>query len=293
MKKAAPFLVLIAGILWGSMGIFVRKLNAAGLKSLDIVALRAFVTAAALAVFILFYDRKLFRIKIKDIWCFVGTGVCSIVFFNYCYFKSMTLTTLSVAAVLLYTAPAMVMIMSYFLFKEKFTKRKFVALVLTFSGCILVTGIVGENTTLTPVGILTGLGAGLGYALYSIFGRYALERGYNSFTISFYTFLTASIGVIPLVNTVNIEEMVSQNRMMIPFSILFGLLSTVVPYITYTIGLKYMENGKASIIASVEPVVATLLGVLLFHETMSISTMAGMIMVLVSIFICSKTNEKG
>lgn len=293
MKKAAPFLVLIAGILWGSMGIFVRKLNAAGLKSLDIVALRAFVTAAALAVFILFYDRKLFRIKIKDIWCFVGTGVCSIVFFNYCYFKSMTLTTLSVAAVLLYTAPAMVMIMSYFLFKEKFTKRKFVALVLTFSGCILVTGIVGENTTLTPVGILTGLGAGLGYALYSIFGRYALERGYNSFTISFYTFLTASIGVIPLVNTVNIEEMVSQNMMMIPFSILFGLLSTVVPYITYTIGLKYMENGKASIIASVEPVVATLLGVLLFHETMSISTMAGMIMVLVSIFICSKTNEKG
>ena len=117
MKKVAPFLVLLSGCLWGSMGLFVRKLTQAGLSSLEIVGIRAFSTVILMGIALLILNRSLFRIKLKDVWCFVGTGICSILLFNYCYFTAINITSLSIAAVLLYTAPAFVMLMSYVLFK--------------------------------------------------------------------------------------------------------------------------------------------------------------------------------
>lgn len=287
MKKFAPILILIAGILWGSMGLFVRTLNGQGLASMEIVGLRAVVTTVALALFLLLFDRRLFQIRRKDLWCFFGTGICSIVFFNFCYFKSITLTSLSVAAILLYTAPAIVMVLSYFLFHEKLTKRKLLALAMTFAGCVLVTGILTETGSVSAGGILVGLGAGLGYALYSIFSRYALERGYASLTITFYTFLIAAIGSCFFADMGKVVQVAANGAGNLIFSLAFGVLCTVVPYLTYTLGLQYVENGRASIIASVEPVTATLLGALLFHEKLTVSGAVGVVLVLAALILCN------
>lgn len=149
--------ILAAGSLWGSMGLFVRVYNARGLQSMDIVAIRAMATVIAMFVFMIFFRRELLRIRLRDLWCFLGTGIGSIVFFNYCYFKTISLTSMSVAAVLLYTAPAIVMVLSRILFGERFTVRKVTALVMTFVGCIFVTGIIGDAVSLNAAGILTGL----------------------------------------------------------------------------------------------------------------------------------------
>lgn len=287
MKKFSSILILIAGVLWGSMGLFVRTLNGEGLASMEIVGLRATVTAAALFLFLLVFDRKLLKIRWKDIWCFFGTGICSIVFFNYCYFKAITMTSLSVAAILLYTAPAIVMVLSYFLFGEKLTKRKLLALMMTFVGCVLVTGILTETGSVSAGGILVGLGAGLGYALYSIFSRYALAKGYASLTITFYTFLIAAIGSCFLADMGKVAQVATASAGSFIFCLAFGVLCTVLPYMTYTLGLQYVENGKASIIASVEPVTATLLGVLLFHEKLTLTGALGVVLVLAALVICS------
>ena len=295
MKQIAPILVCLSGILWGTMGIFVRRYNGLGLDSMEIVAMRAIVTAVMLLIFLFIYNKKLLRIQIRDIWCFLGTGLCSILFFNFCYFKAITMTSLSVAAVLLYTAPAIVMVLSRILFKEKLTPIKLIALAVTFLGCVLVTGVIGSDTRLSVGGILIGLGAGLGYALYSIFSRYALERGYHSFTISFYTFLIASLGVIPFVPMGRTFQICTKDGGMFGFTLIFGLVSTVLPYILYTIGLTVVENGKASIIASIEPVVATVLGVVLFHERLTWNGILGILLVLGAIIMCNinicKTKE--
>jgi drug/metabolite transporter (DMT)-like permease len=289
MKKLAPIFILIAGILWGCLGIFVRQLNNYGLFSMDIVLVRAIVTCIFMAVFLLCYDRNLFKIKLKDIWCFVGTGICSIVFFNYCYFKAISMTSLAVAAILLYTAPAIVMILSFLLFKEALTKRKIISLIMTFAGCVLVTGITTEGGNITGKGILTGLGAGLGYALYSIFSRYALQKGYHSFTITFYTFLISSVAALFLVDTSYVYEQVTNNNVVIGLCICLGIICTVIPYLTYTIGLKYMDNSRASIIASVEPVTASIIGIIIYNENITFSGVAGIVLVLVALFICNKT----
>lgn len=285
MKKFAPLFVLLAGIFWGMIGLFVRRLNIWGFVSMDIVALRAIATSLLLGLFLLVYDRKKLKIKLKDIWCFIGTGVCSIVFFNYCYFKAITLTSLSVAAILLYTAPAIVMMMSAVLFKEKITRVKVLSLLLTFVGCVLVTGVIAGGAELNAQGIFLGLGSGLGYALYSIFSRYALGKGYHSLTISFYTFVFAMIGVIPFADYNTIASICCGDIKIVLFGLLFGLVSTVLPYILYTSGLEGMENGKASIIASIEPVTASLLGVFAYHECLSVFEVIGVILVLVAIAI--------
>ena len=287
MKKAAPFLILLAGMLWGSMWLFVRTLNGRGLASMGIVSLRAIVTAVSMLIYLLIFDRRCLRIKLRDIWCFFGTGILSIIFFNYCYFSAITLTSMSVAAVLLYTAPAIVMVLSYFLFRESFTARKVIALILTFAGCVLVTGVIGETARVSAAGILTGLGAGLGYALYSIFSRYALERGYHSLTITFYTFLIAAIASLFMTDPVKVMSAAASSPGMLLFSIAFGVLCTVVPYLTYTLGLTQVENSRASIIASVEPVTATVLGAILFHEQLTFSGVLGMAMVIAALVICA------
>lgn len=287
MKKPAPIFVLLAGILWGMMGIYVRRLNAAGFTTIEIVAVRSVVTALLLFLVLFFYNRKMLKICIRDIWCFAGTGILSIVFFNYCYFKAITMTSLSVAAVLLYTAPAIVMILSAVFFHEKITAVKLIALVATFIGCVLVTGLVGSTESINAAGILVGLGAGLGYALYSIFSRFALERGYHSLTISFYTFVFASIGVLPLADVQKIYGACVEDIGMLGFYLVFALVSTVIPYILYTLGLTALENSKASIIASVEPVAATVLGIVLFHEKMTVNIVTGIVLVLGAIVICT------
>lgn len=286
-------LILIAGILWGCIGLFVRTLNSWGISSMEIVELRAIVTAICMLIVLLVLDPKMIKIKLKDIWCFIGTGLVSIVFFNFCYFKAIELASMSVAAVLLYTAPAIVMVLSFFLFKEKFNKRKVIALVMTFVGCVLVTGVVGgEGAVVSASGVLAGLGAGFGYALYSIFSRYALDRGYSTFTITFYTFLVASISTLFFVDTGKVITAVVAEPKHILIAVAFGIVSTVLPYLTYTLGLKNVENGKASIIASIEPVTATILGIIIFNEPIILTGILGVILVITALVICNTKSEK-
>lgn len=288
--RLAPLYILAAGILWGSMGLFVRRLGngGAGLSSVEIVQMRCITAAVLLLFYMAARDRSLLRIRLRDLWCFLGTGLLSIVFFNICYFTTIQMISLSVAAVLLYTAPGFVIVLSAILFGEKITGRKVAALLLTVLGCGCVSGLLRGGSAMTLVGFLVGLGAGLGYALYSIFSRFALERGYSSLTISFYTFLIAALGTVPFVSLGNIGSAVFGSISTAGFIVLFGLVTTVIPYLTYTRGLQGVENGQASIIASVEPVVATLIGILVFHESLHVDEIAGILLILGAILISNQ-----
>lgn len=290
-RIVAGFLILLAGILWGCMGLFVRPLSEKGLTSWDIVFIRASLTTIFMAILLLVRDRKLFKIKLQDLWCFLGTGLLSIVFFNMCYFKEITIAPLSIAAILLYTAPAFVMILSAFLFKENLTKVKLLALVLLFVGLMFVTGVFNSSERMTLRIFFIGLGAGLGYALYSIFGRYALERGYESYTISFYTFLFATVATCFMARPVEIVTVVSDSWKSVVLVLVFALVSTIIPYLTYTIGLKSVENGQASIIASIEPVMASLIGIAWFQEKMTVSVLIGIILVLSGIAVSNLSSS--
>ncbi len=266
MKKLAVLLVVVAGTLWGMIGYFVRSLQSQGLDSLQIVAIRMSISAILFALYALIFDRKLFKIKLKDLWCFLGSGVLSVGFFSFCYFKAIELSSLSVASILLYTAPIFVMIFSVILFKEKLTVIKAVSLILAFLGCLFVTGVFDVGESINTLAIVFGVLSGICYALYSIFSRLALDRNYSPLTITLYTFIFAGVSSLLVIDVKPVVKLVSSGVHDLGFCVLFAVLSCVLPYVTYTIGLKYVRPSTASIVASIEPVVATITGAIVFKE---------------------------
>ena len=284
-----PYLYILSGAaLWGLIGVFVRNLP--GFGPMQIVASRASITAFILVLFLLATDRKLLKIRLRDCWCFVGTGIFSIVFFNYCYFTTIRLCSLSAAAILLYTAPSFVTLLSLFLFHEKLTRRKLSALALAFAGCALVAGVGQGSLQISPVGILAGLGSGFGYALYSIFAKYALER-YHSITVTTYTFLFACIGVLPFAGFGEFPRLLADSPGSGWYLLGLGLLGSAIPYLLYTQGLKQVPAGKAAIMASVEPVVATFAGIFLFHEPATTASLLGVAAVFASLIVLNLPNK--
>lgn len=292
MKKLAVVLVLVAGTLWGIIGLFVRHLQSSGLSSMHIVCIRMVLSALMFSLFVLFYDRKLFKIKLKDLWCFLGTGVLSVATFSFCYFKAIELSSLSQASILLYTAPIFVMLFSMLFFKEKLSGMKTMSIVLAFLGCVFVTGVtVGGAFNL--VAVLYGLMSGVCYALYSIFSRFALNREYSPLTITLYTFIFSGVASLLLVDIKPVYELMTNSAYDFFYCFVFALLSSVLPYLTYTLSLKYIKSSTASIIASVEPVVATITGALVFSEMVQFPTgYIGIALVILSIILINLENKK-
>ncbi len=221
--------------------------------------------------------------------CSWGPAWGCIVFFNICYFTAIELTTLSVAAILLYTAPSIVMVFSIFLFHERFTRRKGLCLVLAFAGCVLVSGL-GFLGHVEAAGILAGLGSGFGYALYSVFGHYALAK-YEPLTVTVWTFIIASLGLLPFCHF----GMMASLAISVPYTgllfALLGLMSTALPFGLYTTGLQHIEAGRASILASVEPLTSTVVGIAVFHEALTLTGAAGIVCILGAVILLAKKEK--
>ena len=189
-KAPASAAILAAAALWGMIGLWNRRLMAAGLSPLSIVLVRNLGGMVLLVLFFAFRDQSVFRVERQHLKYFFGTGVVSVGFFTVCYFSCQKLCSLAVASILLYTAPSFVVLLSALLWKEPVTKKKLLALALTLAGCACVCGLFSGGLSVTLPGVLLGLGSGFFYALYSIFGRYALAH-YPPLTVTVWTFLFA------------------------------------------------------------------------------------------------------
>ena len=291
MKKLAPVFVLSAGTLWGIMGIFVRKLGTYGFSSLQIACLRILFGAVLFLVITGVFNRNLLKIQLRDVGLFLGMGLLSLLLFTVCYFTTINLASLSVAAILLYTSPIWVMLMSAICFREKITRRKLLCAAMAFGGCVLVSGI-GSASSLSPMVIVTGLMSAVGYGLYSIFGTFALRK-YQPLTVTTYAFLFGAAGAVVLCKPNEIITVISSAPNpagLVLLLMLTAFVTAVLPYLLYTVGLNHMRASAAAIMASIEPVVATAAGALVFGEALTLSAFTGIALVLCAIVLL---NAKG
>lgn len=283
-QKTATLLILTAGTCWGTMGIFVRHFNAWGIGSMEIGTLRMLMGLMFTGVYLLAPSRcGALKVRFRDLWCFVGTGVGSLFFMNLTYFTALQYTSLAVAGVLLYTAPIFVMLLSALLFREKITRRKVLALVMAFCGCALVSGL-GGGSHVSLTGLLLGLGAGISYAMYSLFGRAAIQRGYGSWTMTFYSFFFCALASVFFCDWQTVAVAAVQPAQLL-WIVAMGVVTAFVPYVLYSRGLEAVENSRAAILASMEPVMATILSVTVYAEPMSVSAACGMALVLAAIIL--------
>lgn len=277
--------ILLAASLWGTAGIFVRNANAFGVLEMQLVFGRALFTSILIGLIILFKNKSCFKVKLKDLWLFLAAGLFSVVLFNFSYYKTMSLSSLSVAAVLLYTAPFFVVIISRFLFGEKFTASKCAACVIAFIGCAMVSGLFDLEHRIGTAAVIFGLLTGFGYALYTIFSELLLKRGYGTLTITFYVFLSATVCSVPFINLSETVKVISKSPAVLGILFLMALFNTVIPYMLYTSALKGVDPSVAPIIATLEPVVATVIGTFVFGESITLFGIIGIVLVLTSIVI--------
>ncbi len=273
--------IVLAAVFWGCISLYTRTMSAAGFTTVQTVAVRAVITAFCLGIFMLIKNPKLLHIRLRDLWMFLGSGICSFLFFNICYMNSIAENSVSVACVLMYTSPFWILLLSVPIFKEKITWQNIVSLVIALTGCVLL--CTAEELKLTQIGLVYGLLSGLGYALYSIFGKLA-ARHYSTVTITFYTFLLAAIAIVPFSDLPALGTLL-QTPSNIALSVGISATNTIIPYILYTYGLSKVPAGKASILSILEPVVATLIGVFAFGEFLKWGGVFGISLVVIGLVV--------
>ena len=281
--KRAACLVIASAMLWGTYGSFLTFITASGMSATVVNFLRFASTSVPILGFLLLRKREELRVERRDIPLFLANGLASILFFTACYAAAIRETKIATAAALLYTAPVIVLLLSVLLFGEKLTPRKGICVLLSVLGCALVSGVGRGGAALTLRGLLLGLGAGLGYALYSIFSRLIQQRGYSTYTNVGYTFAIAAAAYLAIA----LRDGSAAQIVTLPgaalLSLLCGIFTGLLAYLFYTAGLRELEPSRAAQLATVEPVFAAMLGALLFRQNLSATECLGIALVVAAV----------
>lgn len=284
------FFVLLASGLWGTLGTFYRiGTDQFHLTPLAIVFWRGALAAIALGLVMGLVlpigarKRGLLRVRRADLPLFVAFGLLGVTAFYPLYIYSVLLVGVTVAVVLLYTAPMLVSLMAWRFLGEGFDRRKVVALLFTFVGIILMSraydpGLLSVNA----LGVLCGLGSAFAYALYSILGKVSLNRGYSAATTSFYIYSIGVLGLLVVAFVAGPSQLLEMgdNPGAWGLLLILGLVQTLGAVAAYVTGLRYLEAGVASILATFEPVVATALAFFILHEAIDWPQIIGGLLIL-------------
>ncbi|GAB6101122.1 DMT family transporter [Thermococcus atlanticus] len=256
MKKGY-ILVFLAASMWGSLGIFAKLLYGFNLSSFTIVFYRVFLALLLLLPYNLF--RGGFTIGRRRLKFYALYGFFSIFLFYTLYFYTVKISSVSLAVLLLYTAPIYSTLMGYYLFKEPITEKKALALGMVITGVLLVVDLSGSRVT--PLAVALGLLTGVTYALYGILAKFAVRTERPEEAL-FYTLAFGMLFLVPFTNfKVPLES--------VPYLFALAFFPTFLGYIFYNHALREVEVSRASIVATVEPVVALILAFLIFRETLT------------------------
>jgi DME family drug/metabolite transporter len=259
-------LVVGAALLWGTLGLFFKHIiGTYGLSPLTLAFFRAALAFLGLLVGLGLLDRSLLRLDRQDIPFFACFGLVSVAIFYAVYIAAVDLTTVATGAVLLYTAPAWVTLLAWRLYGEPLTGRKLIALGLAFVGCGLVARAYDPGQLrLNGPGVACGLAAGLTYALYTIFGKHALER-YAPWTVVTYAMGFGAAFLLLAQSPASLWPVLTPSPLWGWLTAL-ALGPTVGAFGLYTLGLRRVPASVASIVATLEPVTAAALSFVLLGE---------------------------
>ena len=192
MNKYAV-LALMAGVLWGTTGLFTRTLGTMGLVSLDMLLIRCALAAVIFFVIIALKNPARLKIKRKDLPLFLAVALAGQFMFSFFYYTAIDLMSLSAACTLAHLSPALVMILAHFIFKEKIGRKGVLSVILCIVGCAFVSGFDG---TVSPKGLLYAMGSAVGFALLNVFNRLLQKRGYSGMTVNLYLCFFAAIAAV-------------------------------------------------------------------------------------------------
>ncbi|TCO70698.1 threonine/homoserine efflux transporter RhtA [Chromatocurvus halotolerans] len=276
----STLLVVLAALFWGLSGGIGAILLADGWDTFVLAVYRGGIGLLLVCVWLALRPARAglgnYRLWL---WSAVaGIGVAGNFSF---YFISIREGSVAVAATLMYCAPVFVYLASFLLGLERATRAKAVAVVVVVLGIVLLTGVYNVDAqAITPTGVGAGLIAGLAYAVF-IFGfKYAARHGSPQAVLAI-AFATLVALLIAFAGVGSV--MAAMNSAVWPLFLALGLLGGGLSFICYVIGLKYTAPAVASLVAMVEPVTASLFGVLVLSDNLAAVQFVGMALILVTV----------
>ena len=291
-RLAGVLAVGAAASIWGTLGFFAKVLYAEGVSFEALVAVRASVGWVAILLFVLLArGAGSLRVARRDFLFLVPLGLVGIGAFYLLYFFTVRESMVGTAAILLYSSPAFVSLLAWIFLKETLGVLRILALALTFGGIFMVVG--GYDLTdleISPLVVATGLLSGLTYGLYSIVGKPVAGRldpaVILSYALGFGTVLLV-IFALPTFHT-----LVGLTSGSYALLFMLAVVHTSLAFGLYTVGLKRLDAGQAAIVATVEPVVAGAIGVVLLGETLTAPKVLGALLVLTGAALAQVRLEK-
>ncbi len=292
MKKLSFISVIVAAMLWGTSGLFVHYLSLYGFSALQVTAIRSTVAALSICIYALLTNKHLFKIKPKMLLLLAASGL-SFYGAAACYYASMKMTSVSTAAVLMYTAPVMVMVYSVIFLGEKMSKLKGAAVVLMLVGCCLVSGIVG-GLTLNPLGTALALLAAVCYAAYTILSKVEMNAGCHPLTATIYSAIFMALCALIVANPVDIVKTGMANPLpVILLGVGLGLCTFVIPSALFNLAMKRIPAGITSALSIIEPMSATVFGILFLDQVPDIFSFIGIAVIMLSVvFLALEDGDK-
>lgn len=279
--------ILAAASMWGMIGIFFTILHFTyGLSALSIGFLRAGGAALIMVAALLLWRRNDLRLEKRYILPFALFGLIGVALFYILNTEAVILTNVPTASVLLYTAPAFVALFAWRMWDEPLTRRKIAAIAAAFVGCALVAGAYDPNALqLNLIGVLVGIASGLTYACFTLFMKFFAMR-VTPWTTVTYSLLFGTLFLLPLqlidipgFGATGIQGMQGEP---LAWLTLLGLClgPTLGSYALFNYGLRTVPASVASIIATIEPVVAAVAGFVFFGQLLEPLQLLGAVIII-------------
>ncbi len=285
-------LVLLAAALWATLGLFYKGLAASGLPLLTIVFFRAGMAALVLLLVLLWRDRASLRLGGRDLLFFLAFGLVGVAAFYVVYIHAIDRAGMGVAAVLMYTAPIWVSLYSMLFLGERWTLRRGGALLLALAGCALVGRAYDPaGMRLNGAGILAGLGAGLTYGAYTVFSKVA-QRRHTAWATLAWALGIGALFLLPLQSPPALARALTHPSTLF-WLVMLGLVPTLGGGLAFNLGLRRVPASSASIVATLEPVIAAALGWAVWGERMEWPQVLGAALVLTAVVLLQRSTEYG
>ena len=271
---------------------FVKVLDAKGSTSEYTTFMRmTFAFLLLLTITLVKEGTASFRVGKRTLLSCALLGFVSMSLNNLCYTNAVSRLGMSLAAAILYMAPIFTSIQSKLLFNERIGKSKLIALAANVLGCMLAaTGGKLSLEGVSVVGLLFGIGAAFAYSTQNIFGRLATDEA-SPFVVATYNFFFAAVFTLAVARPFSVMSD-PFNPQILMWGFLFGLIPTTIAYLLYFAGIQGLtETSKVPVFCSLELVVATILGGLIFNENLPPASLIGTALILVSIMLMNRRTD--
>ncbi|MEX2540421.1 MAG: EamA family transporter [Trueperaceae bacterium] len=279
------WLIFAAAVLWGLIGLISKGILGEGVSALEIAFWRALLGGAVFLV----HAGALGRLRLRsagDGWPLGGFALVGVSLFFASLILAIDSGGISLAFILLYSAPLFVLIAAWLILGEPLTARKLVLAPLAVLGIALVSGGGGTGVTVSPASLGWGLLAGLTYSSYYVFGKLILRR-YRPVTIYAWVLPIGALGLLPFV------QFAAKSPLAWLLLAVLAVLSTYLAYLLYYTGLARVEASRAVLVATVEPVVALTLAALLLGERIGPAGLVGAALILLTAVLASTSSGGG